>query len=326
MSSAKSLVGVLLMAYGTPRNLDEVEPYFTHIRGGRAPSPAALENLRERYRKVGGKTPLYERTRDVAEGLQTSLDQGAPGAYRVYFGMKHWHPFIGEVVPRMAADGVRAAVAVALAPHYSRMSGGAYREYVEKARSESPAPIHFDYVDRWHDQPRFRQLIADRIRATREKFPAAAREDVVVVFSAHSLPQRILEWDDPYPEELRESAGAIADLAGVKDWRFAFQSAGMTPDPWLGPDILDTLDGLAAEGKQQVLSVPFGFVADHLEILFDIDVEARARAAERGIQLERIALPNADPEFVEVLAAVVRDCNLTKGTVVPNIGSVPSER
>lgn len=304
MSGSESPVGVLLMAYGTPRNLDEVEPYFTHIRGGRPPSSAALENLRERYRKVGGKTPLYERTRDVAEGLQNFLDRATPGAYRVYFGMKHWHPFIAEVVPRMAADGVRTAVAIALAPHYSRMSVGAYRDYVEKARSELPTHLDVDYVDRWHDQPLFRQLIADRIRAALEKFPASTREDVVALFSAHSLPQRIQEWDDPYPRELRESAAGVAALAGVKDWRFAFQSAGMTPDPWLGPDILDALDGLADEGKRQVLSIPFGFVADHLEILFDIDVEARDRAARRGIQLERITLPNADPEFIRVLAAV----------------------
>lgn len=297
--------GVLLMAYGTPRDLDEVEPYYTDIRGGRAPTPAALDNLRERYRKVGGKTPLFELTRDVAAGLQRRLDRAEPDRFRVYFGMKHWHPYLGDVVPRMVADGVREAVAIALAPHYSRMSIGGYRDAVEKARARLDQPLDVTFVDSWHAQPLFRQLIAARIRAALERFPAETRGEVVVLFSAHSLPQRIREWDDPYPRELNESAAGIAALAGVKAWRFAFQSAGRTSEPWLGPDILDALDSLAEEGSRAVLSVPFGFVADHLEILYDIDLEARGRAVERGIQLERIALPNADPQFVETLAAIV---------------------
>jgi ferrochelatase len=297
--------GVLLLAYGTPETLDDVELYYTHIRGGRAPSPESLENLRERYRLVGGRTPLLDLTRDVAHKLQGRLDADAPGRYRVYIGMKHWHPFIGEVLPRMAADGIRTALGLVLAPHYSRMSIGSYRKYVDQAHEKLAEPIDIRLVESWQAHPLFRQLIADRIVEGLAQFPAEMRDQVKVLFSAHSLPERILTWDDPYPRELRESAAGIAELLGLHDWRFAFQSAGMTGEPWLGPDILDYLAELAAEGVFAVLSVPFGFVADHLEVLWDIDNEAQAKAAELGVTLHRTRMPNADPEFVEVLAAIV---------------------
>lgn len=299
--------GVLLMAYGTPETLDDVEPYYTHIRGGRAPAPEALENLRERYRLVGGRTPLLDLTRAVADRLQARLDQDAPGRYRTYLGMKHWHPFIGETVPEMAADGIREAVAVVLAPHYSQASIGGYRKYVEQAVEKLPEPLTFTFVESWQTHPLFRRLIADRILATLEQFPPEARDRVLVLFSAHSLPERIRTWDDPYERELHESAAGIAALLGLKDWRFCFQSAGMTGEPWLGPDIVDYLEELHGEGIRYVLSVPFGFVAEHLEVLWDIDNEAQTKAGELGITLHRINMPNADPEFVEVIAAIVKE-------------------
>jgi protoporphyrin/coproporphyrin ferrochelatase len=299
-------IGVLLMAYGTPGNLAEVEPYYTDIRGGRPPSPEALENLRERYRRVGGRTPLLELTRAVADGLQQRLDREASGRYRVSVGMRHWHPYIREIVSVMAADGIQEAIAIALAPHYSRMSIGSYRQAVEQAVGQLATPIAFRFVESWQGQPGYRRLIAERIRRALQRFPPEVRDEVVVLFSAHSLPRRILEWDDPYPRELDECAAGVADLAGIRHWRFAYQSAGRTAEPWLGPDILEALETLAAEGRRNVLSVPFGFVADHLEILYDIDLEAQEKAAGLGITLRRIELPNADPAFVEVLADVVR--------------------
>lgn len=301
----KMPTGVLLLAYGTPETLDDVEPYYTHIRGGRPPSPEALQGLRERYRLVGGRTPLLDVTRAVGDALQARLDREAPGRYRVYIGMKHWHPYIGEVLPRMAADGIRAAIAVALAPHYSRMSIGGYRASVDQAQAQLAAPIAITFVESWQAHPLFRRMIAERITTALDQFPPEARDQVTVLFSAHSLPERILTWDDPYPRELRESAAGIAELAGLRDWRFCYQSAGMTGEPWLGPDILDKLAELAAEGMRYVLSVPFGFVSEHLEVLWDIDHEAQATAAELGMTLHRITMPNADPEFVEVLAAIV---------------------
>jgi ferrochelatase len=297
-------VGVLLMAYGTPENPDQVEGYFTHIRGGRAPSAEAVESLKERYRRVGGRTPLFAITNDVAGKLERKLNTGG-GRFRVYAGMKHWHPFIGDVMARMAADGVRRVVALALAPHHSRISIGGYRKAVDEAQAALGNRFDIEFVDWWHDSQRFRRMIAGLIGEALEKFPAEARNEVVVVFSAHSLPERIREWDDPYERQLHESSAAVAELAGASEWRFSFQSAGHTGEPWLGPDILDSLEKLSQEGKRYVLQVPIGFVSDHLEILYDIDFEAKERAVELGITFHRTELPNARDEFIEVLASEV---------------------
>lgn len=298
-------VGIFLLAYGTPESLDDVEAYFTHIRGGRKPSPEAVANLRERYRLVGGRTPLKDLTFATADKLQARLDAAAPGRYRVYVGMKHWHPFIAETMPRIAADGVRDVVALVLAPHYSRMSVGGYRRYVEEANATLEQPLRITFIERWHDHPGFRRLIVDRIVAARAELPPDLRDQALTLFSAHSLPERILSWNDPYPDELRESAAGIAGLLGSTDWRLCYQSAGMTGEPWLGPDILDYLEELHGEGVRAVVSAPFGFVADHLEVLWDIDREAQDKAAELGMELRRIRMPNADDEFVDVLVSLV---------------------
>ncbi len=307
MTHTSPPVGVFLLAYGTPESLDDVEPYFTHIRGGRKPSPEAVENLRERYRLVGGRTPLKDLTFATADKLQARLDAEAPGRYRVYVGMKHWHPFIAETMPHIAADGVRDVVALVLAPHYSRMSVGGYRRYVDEANATLEQPLQITFIERWHDHPGFRRLIADRIVAARAELPPDLHDQALVLFSAHSLPERILSWNDPYPDELRESAAGIAGLLDLTDWRLCYQSAGMTGEPWLGPDILDYLEELHSEGVRAVISAPFGFVADHLEVLWDIDREAQDKAAELGMELRRIRMPNADDEFVDVLVSLVRD-------------------
>jgi len=307
MTNISPPVGVFLLAYGTPESLDDVEPYFTHIRGGRKPSPEAVANLRERYRLVGGRTPLKDLTFATADKLQARLDAEAPGRYRVYVGMKHWHPFIAETMPHIAADGVRDVVALVLAPHYSRMSVGGYRRYVDEANATLEQPLQITFIERWHDHPGFRRLIADRIVAARAELPPDLHDQALVLFSAHSLPERILSWNDPYPDELRESAAGIAGLLGLTDWRLCYQSAGMTGEPWLGPDILDYLEELHGEGVRAVVSAPFGFVADHLEVLWDIDREAQDKAAELGMELRRIRMPNADDEFVDVLVSLVRD-------------------
>ncbi|HUE75905.1 MAG TPA: ferrochelatase [Chloroflexota bacterium] len=299
--------GVLLMAYGTPATLDDVEPYYTHIRGGRPPTPEAVQSLKNRYSLIGGRSPLLGLTLGVASSLEKRLDADRFGRFRVYVGMKHWHPFIGDVVPQMAVDGVRQAIAIVLAPHYSRMSIGTYRKALDEAQARLERPLDVHFVESWHAHPLFRRLIANRILSAMSLFPAEARQKVAVLFSAHSLPERITTWDDPYPRELHESAAGIAQLVGLEEWHFAFQSAGRTPEPWLGPDILDALADLAARDTRHVLSVPFGFVADHLEVLFDIDVEAQARAAELGLMLRRTESPNADPAFVEILASIVAE-------------------
>jgi ferrochelatase len=309
MTQNQTPTGILVLAYGTPEKPEDVEPYYTHIRGGRPPSPESLHNLQERYRLVGGRTPLLDLSQGVADGLQARLDAAAPGRYRVYLGMKHWHPFIGEVVPQIVADGVREVIAVVLAPHYSRYSLEGYRKYINQALEKVERPFRLHFIESWHEHPLFRHMIADRISAALGQFPAEARDDVLVLFSAHSLPEKIVAAGDPYPQQLHESADGIAELLGLKDHRFCYQSAGMTGEPWLGPDILDELEQLHAEGIQNVLSVPFGFVSEHLEVLWDIDTEAQQKAAELGMTLHRIAMPNADDEFVEVIRAVVAEAD-----------------
>ena len=299
------LKGVLLMAYGTPRNLDEVEPYYRDIRGGRPPSPEAVEELTERYRMVGGKTPLLEITRAVANLLEERLNVDAGDApWRVYVGMKHWHPYIAEAIDDIAADGVDELVALPLAPHYSKMSIAGYEQLVEKALESQSSPPLTRFVESWRSNPRFIEFIAQRVRDGLAKFDVDTSE-VEVMFTAHSLPARILEYGDPYPQELMDSAGAVAKAAEVESWRFAYQSAGMTGTPWLGPDILDSIEEIAGEGGKNILVVPFGFVCDHLEILFDIDIEAIEKAEELGINLARIEMPNDSPGFIDTLFDLV---------------------
>ncbi|MCZ6891984.1 MAG: ferrochelatase [Chloroflexi bacterium] len=297
---------VLLMAYGTPNSLEEVEPYYQSIRGGRQPTPEQVEELTDRYRRVGGRTRLLDITQEVAAALQQRLNAQDADRFQVYIGMKHWHPFIAEVVERIAADGIRQVIAIALAPHYSKMSIDGYRSSVQEAVDSLANPLSVRFIESWYANPLFISSMAKRIReALKRNFSSDAEEDVKVVFSAHSLPRRILQWEDPYPEELRQSCETVAKAAGLSSWQFTFQSAGRTSDPWLGPDILDTLAGLAGEGAKRALMVPIGFVSDNLEIVFDIDVEAQELAQGLGMQLARTEMPNASPDFIEALEDLV---------------------
>ena len=297
--------GVLLLAYGSPETPDEVEPYFRHIRGGRMPSPDAVENLRQRYQLIGGRTPLLSIARATAAALQASLDARAPDVYRTYVAMKHWHPFIANVMPQMAADGIRRCIAIVLAPHYSRMSVGGYRRFVEDAIAMLDTPMDLGFVESWHLQPEFVTLIADRVAEGLRAFPERDRSAAWVLFSAHSLPVRIRTWNDPYEQQLLASCDAVARVMPPNPWRFAWQSAGHTGEPWLGPDIADSLDTLHELGVRNVLSVPIGFVSDHLEVLFDIDRVAAEKAAALGMTLRRTRMPNATPELIAVLDALV---------------------
>lgn len=296
--------GILLMAYGTPDTPDDVEPYFTHIRGGRTPSPEAVAHLRHRYELIGGRTPLMDVTLEVRTRLEEHLTN-AGGDYRVFVGMKHWHPYIGDVMPRLAADGIERVIAIVLAPHYSRLSIGGYRRAVDEALARLDRPVDVTFVESWHLQPEFISLIADRVRAGLASFDGVRPDEVLTVFSAHSLPVRIREWNDPYEAQLLESCVAVASEARLADWRFAWQSAGSTGEPWLCPDIVEYLETLHGEGVRRVLSVPIGFVCDHLEVQYDIDYEARRKADELGMTLRRTPMPNATREFIETLAAVV---------------------
>lgn len=298
---------VLLMAYGSPEGIEQVAPYYTHIRGGRAPSPEAIANLEERYRSVGGKTPLLAITQAVRAGLEEELARAEGRDVRVYVGMKHWTPFVADTVRQMADEGITHATAIALAPHYSRMSIGGYRRAVEEALSALGNPFSVTFVSSWQRQPEFVDLMGTLVQEALWQYPLAERQRVATVFTAHSLPERIREWNDPYERELSESAAAVAGRADLRDWRVAWQSAGATGEPWIGPDILEMLATLAGEGVRHVVQIPIGFVAEHLEILYDIDIEAQRVARGLGMTLVRTAMPNASPGFIRVLAAVVRD-------------------
>jgi ferrochelatase len=276
------------------------------------PSAESVARLRHRYELVGGRTPLLDITNELRGALERELNAAPIGpTYRVYVGMKHWRPFIRDVVPRIAADDVGELIALALAPHYSRISIGGYRSAVSEALATITDPPRLRFVDSWHLHSQFVEFTAARVAAALADFPPSEKTKrdagIVTVFSAHSLPTRIREWEDPYEAQLLESCAAVAERAGVGDWRFAWQSAGHTGEPWLGPDIVDYLDALYAEGVRRVLSVPIGFVSDHLEIMYDIDYEARRKADSLGMTLRRTRMPNADPGFVRVLASVVAE-------------------
>lgn len=296
-------LGVLLMAYGTPRQANEVEAYYTDIRRGRPPTKELLDDLLRRYQAIGGLSPLNAITEAEAHGLESALNADGGRPVRVYLGMKHTHPFIGDAVREMAADGIEEAVTLVLAPHYSTRSVAEYQRAAQEAVEETgiPALLHVDY---WYDNKKFLQLITDRVRARLADFDNP--QEVMVIFSAHSLPEKILAAGDPYQDQLHATGHAVADAIGLNHYMFAWQSAGRTADKWLGPDILDVLRDLAVKGRRNILLCPVGFVSDHLEVLYDVDIEAKALARELGIHLERTENLNADPAFIEVLRDVVR--------------------
>ncbi len=297
--------GVLLMAYGGPNSLDEVEPYYTHVLG-RKPSLEMLQGLKERYRAIGSKSPINDITFTQAQLLQEQLNTICRSPFasrcRVYVGMKHWHPYIAEAIERMAADGITDAVGIILAPHYSRRSVAEYIGYALEALERLGNPIGFRFVESWATHPSLVQCFAEKVRKAWAQFDEAVRVRVRLVFTAHSLPRRILEWNDPYPDELRRTCEGVAQTVGVSDWLFAYQSASGAD--WLGPDILEVLEGLAGQGHRCVLVAPIGFLCDHLEVLYDIDIEAQAKARELGIELRRIEMPNTDPLLISALADI----------------------
>jgi ferrochelatase len=277
---------VVLMAYGSPERLADVPAYYADIRGGRPIATEHLEDLVERYRRLGieESSPLNAITERTRAALEREL--GLP----VFTGMKHWTPRIADAAESALATGAETIVGLVLAPHYSALSIKGYRDQLEGAL-RGRADLRF--VDSWHDEPGFVELLADKLRGT----------DAHVVFTAHSLPARILTQDDPYRDQLLETSRLVAEAAGVDDWSFSFQSESPTGEPWLGPDILDHLRALEAE---RVLLCPVGFVSDHLEIRWDLDVEAAELAQELGVELERIEMPNDEPAFVRTLAGIVR--------------------
>lgn len=295
------MIGVLVMAYGGPNNLDEVEPYLLDVRGGRPTSPGIVHEVRERYKQIGGRSPILERTEAQARALEAALNREGE-AFKTFTGMRHWRPYIKDALAEMQSCGIDRAVGLAMAPHYSRMSIGAYYKKAQEAGS----PVHIAPIERWHLLPGYLDALAGRVRDALARFPEDERTSVPIIFSAHSLPQRILEWNDPYPRELLETVDGLMARLGPHPHEFAFQSAAISSEPWLGPDAGQAIERLAREGARSVLLAPIGFVCEHVEVLYDVDIVFKNQARQLGVRLERIEMLDTAPAMIEGLAGLVQ--------------------
>ncbi len=305
-------LGVLVMAYGGPNSLDEIPGYLADIRSGR-PTPArVVEEIRENYRQIGGKSPLLEITRHQVAALQARFN---PDRFRFYLGMRHWSPWIEDAVREMLRDGITHAVSLALAPHYSKLSITRYQAKIAAGLEMHRGQIEFAHIESYHNAPGLIQALANRVKEGISRWPVEEQPNVHVVFSAHSLPVRALQVGDPYPDQLSETTRLVAEKAGLgkEQWSWSYQSAGRSPEPWLGPQLLQHLETLARQGIRNVVSVPVGFLSDHVEILYDIDVQAQQVAKGLGLRLERPPALNDDPLLINTLAEIVQQRAETQG-------------
>ena len=298
-----SIPAIILMAYGSPNSLDEVADYLAQVRGGRGSSLDEVEHLKNRYQRVGGRTPLLQITKAQSEALEKKLvAEGLPT--RVSYGMKHWHPFIEDVVEKIDLDNPPALVGVALAPHYSKLSIGGYEDSVRRGLAKKDSNRRFIMVKSWHLQPSLIKALSSRV-SNKLREMGDSRE-TALVFTAHSLPIRAVSEDDPYKLQLLQTSKLVAEEAEVSEWHFALQSASGPSGTWLGPSLKEKISELSRNGTKQILVCPVGFVSDHLEILYDLDVEAKEFADSQGILLDRTQSLNDDPGLIEALAATVR--------------------
>ena len=293
------------MAMGGPDCLENVEPFLLDVRGGRPTPPALVEEIRERYRATGGKSPAVGITQTVAGKLEQRLNESGHGRYRVYVGLRHWHPFIKDTYAELLKDSPEQVVGFCMAPQQSSLSTGAYKKKVEEARSVFQSGVPVSYVGSWNRHPKLIAAIVDQIDQALLKFPSQVRGGVPVLFTAHSLPERIVAMNDPYPEEVKGTVEAVTARLGSRLTAFAYQSQGRSSEPWLGPTVEAMLENLHQAGHRHVLVAPIGFICDHVETLFDIDIELKQLASGKGMQLERMAMLNDQPALVEVLLDVL---------------------
>jgi protoporphyrin/coproporphyrin ferrochelatase len=302
----KRKIGLLIMAYGTPYKEEDIERYYTHIRHGRKPTPEMLEDLRSRYEAIGGISPLAKITEEQANGLQDRLNKIQDQVeFKAYIGLKHIEPFIEDAVKKMHEDGIKEAVSLVLAPHFSTFSVKSYNERAKEA-AEKLGGLTITSVESWYQEPKFIQYWVEKVKETYENMSEDERNHACLIVSAHSLPEKILQSGDPYPQQLKETAELITEQAGITNYAIGWQSAGNTPDPWIGPDVQDlTRDLYKEKGYKAFVYIPVGFVAEHLEVLFDNDYECKIVTEEIGAGYYRPPMPNARPEFIDALAAVV---------------------
>ena len=297
-------IGILIMAYGGPNSLDELAGYLADIRNGRVTTPEVLEEITHNYAQIGGRSPLMNYTQAQIAALATHFD---PNQVRFYLGMRHWSPWVEEVVGRMIGDGITKAVSMVLAPHYSGMSIAKYQYKIAEGLNMYHGEIDFRHIMNYHTARGYIEALARRVQEGLARWPEEEQHTVHVVFSAHSLPVRIIREGDPYADQLQESAELIAQAANLppERWSWSYQSAGRSPEPWLGPQIEEYIPVLAKQGIHNIISIPIGFVCDHVEILYDIDIKAQAVARELGVRLERPAALNDDPQFIATLAELI---------------------
>ncbi len=305
-------VGVLVMAYGGPGSLEEIPGYLADIRSGRTTSKRLLEEIRSNYRQIGGRSPLPEITTRQAKVVQAQFD---PSEFKIYTGMRHWSPWIEDTVRDMLDDGIRRAVSLVLAPHYSKLSVARYQAKITAGLEMHHGHIDFTHIESYHNAPGLIHAFANRVDEGLCRWPAEVRPEVHVIFSAHSLPVRITKMGDPYADQLHETARLVAQEAGLSDgqWSWSYQSAGRSPEPWLGPQLPEHLEALAEKGVRNVVSVPVGFVSDHVEILYDIDIQAQQVARELGMRLERPPALNDDPLFIGMLCEKINQAAVDAG-------------
>ncbi len=294
-------IGLLVMAYGGPNNIDEVEPYLLDVRGYRPTAPEIIHEVRERYREIGGRSPILEQTRAQSAALEAALNTNGQ-EFKAFVGMKHWHPYIKDTFVEMQAQGIKHVVGLVMAPHYSRMSIEGYFKKIDEAGS----PVEVAPIKDWHLLPGYLDALVSRVCAALERFPAEVRSQVPVIFSAHSLPERILEWKDPYPDQLRETVDTVIQRLDDQPYDFAFQSAAISNEPWLGPDVSESIKRYAAQGQKNIISCPIGFVCEHVEVLYDIDIVYQKLAKSLGVRLERIEMVHAAPQMIAGLAELIR--------------------
>jgi protoporphyrin/coproporphyrin ferrochelatase len=293
--------GVLVMAYGSPNAIEDIEPFYTDIRRGRKPSPELLEELTGRYMAIGGVSPLLKVTNAQAQSLYDNLIT----KYPVYVGMRHWEPWIKDAVTQMKQDGIEEAVGIVMAPHFSSMSIAAYIKKVEDALLVNEANIKFHFIKSWHNNPLYINALANKVKGAQALFNDEEKRDLTYVFTAHSLPERILLDNDPYKNQLLETCQLLADELHITNWQFAFQSAGRTEEKWLGPDLLESINEMTQKGVKSLLVCSVGFITDHLEVLYDIDIEAKNHVAQYGMHLERASSLNADPLLGKLFADLI---------------------
>jgi protoporphyrin/coproporphyrin ferrochelatase len=305
MAQTQKPVAVLLMAMGGPDSLENVEPFLLDVRGGRPTPPELIAEIRERYRATGGKSPAVGIIQALAKKLEARLNESGRERYRAYVGLRHWHPFIKEAYADLLRDEPEHIIGFCMAPQQSSLSTGAYRKKVQEAQTALNSHFQTTYIGSWNRHPKLVAAIAKNIRLALTKFPSSLRSRVPVLFTAHSLPEQIVAMKDPYPEEVKGTVEAVTALLGSQQTKFAYQSQGRSGEQWLEPTVESAIDELCLAGHRQVLVAPIGFLCDHVETLYDIDIELKQRAISRGMQLERIAMLNDSPDMIEILVDVL---------------------